>query len=241
MHPPPAPVAQQTIEQLRQVSTATLSMVLIKHGVRTSSMNGPVPLQRLAQRIAGPAFTIRFVPGRDDLCQPESYSRTPAFRDAIEAAPAGSVAIIDGCGNVGGATLGDILVARLAKRGVIGAVTDSPVRDADEIRKVGLPVLSCGVAAPPSIIGLAYAGFGELIGCAGVAVCPGDIIVCDNDGALVVPAAMADKVAKAGLEQERFERFVQQKVNDGASVYGLYPPDEAMLEEYERWCQLNPQ
>jgi len=215
-------------------------MVLIKRGVRTTWMRGHVPLQPIGQRIAGPAFTIRFVPGRDDLCQPESYSASPAFRDAIEAAPAGSVVVIDACGNADGATLGDILVARLATKGVVGAVTSAPVRDADEIRKLAMPVLSCGVAPPPSIIGLAYAGYGELIGCGGVAVCPGDIIVCDNDGALVVPAAMAADVAAAGLEQERFERFVQHKVMDGASVYGLYPPDEAMLAEYAHWCELNP-
>ena len=133
----------------------------------------------------------------------------------------------------------DILVARLATKGVVGAVTDSPVRDADEIRKIPMPVLSCGVAAPPSIIGLAYAGYGELIGCGGVAVCPGDIVVCDNDGALVIPLAMAEEVAREGLEQERFERFVQEKVMNGASVHGLYPPDEATLEEYAHWCGSN--
>jgi regulator of RNase E activity RraA len=239
MGTPSTTVSAQTIEGLRQISTATLSMMLIKLGVRTSWMRGPVPLQPMPQRIAGPAFTIRFVPGRDDLCQPESYSASPAFRDAIEAAPSGSVVVIDGCGNSGGATLGDILVARLAIKGVLGAVTDSPVRDADEIRKISMPILSCGVAAPPSIIGLAYAGYDELIGCGGVAVHPGDIIVCDNDGALVVPMALAESVAQTGLEQERFERFVHEKVASGSSVIGLYPPDPAMLKEYDCWRATN--
>ena len=185
--------------------------------------------------MAGPAFTIRFVAGRDDLCQPESYGRSPAFKDAIEAAPAGAVVVIDGCGNPDGATLGDILVARLAARGVVAAITDAPVRDADEIRKVDLPVLSTGIAAPPSIIGLAFAGFGELIGCGGVAVAPRDMMVCDNDGAVVIPAALAEEVAEAGLEQERFERYVQQRVKRGDSVEGLYPPDEQTLADYARW------
>ena len=160
------------LERLRTVSTATLTMVLIKQGVRTSWLRGPVPRDPIEHRIAGPAFTIRFVPGREDLSGPESYARSPSFRDAIEAAPAGSVVVIDGCGNPAGATLDDILVARLARKGVVAAVTDAPVRDADEVRAVGLPVLSAGVAAPPSIIGLAYAGFGEIIGCGGVAVRP---------------------------------------------------------------------
>lgn len=228
-HPP------DLVAKLEQVSTATLTMALIKRGIRQSWLRGPMPLSPLAERVAGPAFTIRFVAGRDDLCQPESYARSPAFKDAIEAAPAGSVVVIDGCGSPDGATLGDILVARLAARGVVAAISDTPVRDADEIRKVDLPVLSAGVAAPPSIIGLAFAGYGEIIGCGGVAVCPADMMVCDNDGAVVIPAALAPEIADAGLEQERFERYVQQRVKRGDSVHGLYPPDEETLADYQRW------
>ena len=227
----------EVVERLRGVSTATLTMVLIKLGVRTSWLRGPAPLEPIGVRVAGPAFTIRFVPGREDLSGPESYARSPSFRDAIEAAPAGSVVVIDGCGSPAGATLGDILVARLARKGVAAAVTDAPVRDADEIRAVGLPVLSAGVAAPPSIIGLAFAGFGEIVGCGGVAVRPGDVMVCDNDGAVVVPVELAAEVARAGLEQERFERFVQQRVKAGASVLGLYPPEPAALAAYEEWLE----
>lgn len=221
--------------QLRRVSTATLTMVLLKRGVRTSWLRGVGALSAMDERVVGPAFTIRFVPGREDLSQPGSYARSPSFRDAIEAAPAGSVVVIDGRGNTLGATLGDILVARLAYKGVAAAITDAPVRDADEIRRFPLPVLCAGVAAPPSIVGLAFAGYDEVIGCGGVAVCPGDAMVCDNDGAVVIPAAMAAEVAEAGVEQERFERFVQQRVAEGASVVGLYPPDEGTLEDYRRW------
>ena len=234
--PPAAATLDASVaEQLRQLSTATLTMVLLKRGVRTSWLRGVMPLKPIHGRVVGPAFTIRFVPGREDLSQPESYARSPSFRDAIEAAPAGSVVVIDGRGNAIGATLGDILVARLANKGVIAAVTDAPVRDADEIAKLALPVLSAGVAAPPSIVGLSFAGYDEIIGCGGVAVCPGDVMVCDNDGAVVIPAAMAAEVAEAGVEQERFERFVQQRVGEGASVVGLYPPDEGTLEDYQRW------
>ena len=227
----------EVIERLRSVSTATLTMALIKRGVRTSWLRGPAPLDPIADRVVGPAFTIRFVPGREDLSGPESYARSPSFRDAIEAAPAGSVVVIDGCGNPSGATLGDILVARLAHKGVAAAVTDAPVRDADEIRAVGLPVLSAGVAAPPSIVGLAFAGFGDIIGCGGVAVRPGDVMVCDNDGAVVVPVELAAVVAEAGMEQERYERFVQRRVKAGANVLGLYPPEAAALAAYEEWIE----
>jgi regulator of RNase E activity RraA len=212
-------------------------MVLLKRGVRTSWLRGVTPLVALTGRVVGPAFTIRFVPGREDLSQPESYAKSPSFRDAIEAAPAGSVVVIDGRGNTIGATLGDILVARLAKKGVAAAVTDAPVRDCDDIRKLDLPVLCAGVAAPPSIVGLSFAGYDEIIGCGGVAVCPGDVMVCDNDGALVIPATMAAEVADAGMEQERFERFVQQRIGEGASVVGLYPPNESTLEDYRLWLE----
>ena len=227
----------KVVERLRSVSTATLTMVLIKQGVRTSWLRGPMPLEPMTGRIAGPAFTIRFVPGREDLSGPESYARSPSFRDAIEAAPAGSVVVIDGCGNPSGATLGDILVARLARKGVVAAVTDAPVRDADEIRAVGLPVLSAGVAAPPSIVGLAFAGFGEIIGCGGVAIRPGDVMVCDNDGAVVIPIELAAAVAEAGTEQERYERFVQQRIKAGASVLGLYPAGDDARAAYEKWIE----
>ena len=227
----------EVAKRLRRVSTATLTMALIKQGVRTSWLRGPVPLAPIEQRIVGPAFTVRFVPGREDLSGPESYARSPSFRDAIEAAPAGSVLVIDGRGNPLGATLGDILAVRLLHKGVLAAVTDAPVRDADEVRAVGLPVLSAGVAAPPSIVGLAFAGFGEIIGCGGVAVRPGDVMVCDNDGAIVIPIELAASVAEAGIEQERYERFVQERVKAGASVLGLYPPEASALAAYEEWIE----
>ncbi len=235
--PAHAGLSASVVEQLRRVSTATLTMVLLKRGVRTSWLGGVAPLTAMGERVVGPAFTIRFVPGREDLSQPESYAASPSFRDAIEAAPAGSVVVIDGRGNRLGATLGDILVARLAKRGVLAAVTDAPVRDGDEVAKLPLAVLCAGVAAPPSIVGLSFAGYDEIIGCGGVAVCPGDIMVCDNDGAVVIPASMAADVAESGVEQERFERFVQRRIGEGASVVGLYPPDEDTREEYQRWLE----
>lgn len=234
--PDPTSLDASVAEQLRQVSTATLTMVLLKRGVRTSWLRGVEPLTVIGGRIVGPAFTIRFVPGREDLSQPESYAKSPSFRDAIEAAPAGSVVVIDGRGNTLGATLGDILVARLARKGVLAAVTDAPVRDADEIRRLTLPVLCAGVAPPPSIVGLSFAGYDEIIGCGGVAVCPGDVLVCDNDGVVVIPLAMAAEVAEDGVEQERFERFVQRRVAEGASVVGLYPPNEGTVQDYQRWC-----
>jgi len=223
------------IGRLRRISTATLTMVLLKRGIRQTWMRGPVPIFPEAPRVAGPAFTVRFVPAREDLATPESYAKSGSFRDAIDACPAGSIMVIDGCGTREAATLGDILIARLKVNGVAAAVTDAPVRDVAEIRKVGLPVFSAGAAAPPSITGLVYAGYGELVGCGGVAVAPGDVVVGDADGVVVVPGALAEEAAEAGAEQERFERFVQMRVLQGLPVVGLYPPDAGTLAAYQRW------
>ena len=230
-----AGVDRETIERLQRISTATLTMVLLKRGIRRTWMRGPAPVFPDAPRVVGPAFTVRFVPAREDLATPESYAKAGSFRDAIEACPAGSIMVIDGCGTQEAATLGDILIARLKVNGVVAAVTDAPVRDIAEIRKVGLPVFSAGAAAPPSITGLAYAGYGELIGCGGVAVAPGDMIVGDADGIVVVPSALVTEVAEAGTEQERFERFVQMRVLQNQPVVGLYPPQSEALATYQRW------
>ena len=230
-----ADIDPETIERLRQISTATLTMVLLKRGIRRTWMRGPAAVFPDAPRVVGPAFTVRFVPAREDLATPESYAQASSFRDAIEACPAGSIMVIDGCGTHEAATLGDILIARLKVHGVLAAVTDAPVRDIAEVRKVGLPVFSAAAAAPPSITGLAYAGYGDLIGCGDVAVAPGDVIVGDADGVVVVPRALAAEVAEAGLEQERFERFVQMRVLQGNPVVGLYPPNADTLALYQRW------
>ena len=230
-----AGVDRETIERLQRISTATLTMVLLKRGIRRTWMRGPAPVFPDAPRVVGPAFTVRFVPAREDLATPESYAKAHSFRDAIERCPAGSIMVIDGCRSHEAATLGDILIARLKVNGVLAAVTDAPVRDIAEIRKVGLPVFSAGAAAPPSITGLVYAGYGELIGCGDVAVAPGDLIVGDADGVVVVPRALAEEVAAAGLEQERYERFVQMRVLQGNPVVGLYPPNTDTLTVYQRW------
>ena len=228
----------EVVKRLGSVSTATLTMALIKKGVRTSWLRGPAPLETIARRVVGPGLHDTFCTGTGGSLHARTATRARhPFAMQSRRRRAGSVVVIDGCGNPLGATLGDILVARLARKGVVAAVTDAPVRDADEVRAVGLPVLSAGVAAPPSIVGLAFAGFGEIIGCGGVAIRPGDVMVCDNDGAVVVPIELAAAVAEAGMEQERYERFVQQRVKAGDSVFGLYPPGDAALAAYGRWIE----
>ena len=231
----PSALEPQVLEVLREVSTATLTMVLFKRGIANAALVGVDRVAGPVRRIVGEAFTVRFVPARGDLATPQSYASPGALRDAIESCPPGAIMMIDGRQSELAGTLGDILIGRLHARGVAGAISDAPVRDIAEVRKVGLPVFASGVCAPPSISGLSYAGFGDLIGCGGVAVAPGDIIVADDDGAVVIPRAMAAEVAAAGAEQERFERYVQLRVRGGATVFGLYPPDDAAVADYERW------
>lgn len=231
------PVAADTLRALQGVTTATLTMQLFKRGLRRVAMAGPRPLDPAAARLVGEAFTFRFIPAREDIATPESYARAGSIREAVESVPAGRVVVVDARGELGAATFGDILVARLKARGAAGVVTDGAVRDAAATAEVGLPVFCAGVAAPPSISGLYFAGWEEEIGCGGVAVLPGDVIVGDGDGVVVVPRALADEVAIAGAEQERFERFVQREVKRGAGVVGLYPPDDETMAAYRRWLE----
>ncbi len=232
---PSAPLDAATLEALRGVTTATLTMQLLKRGLRRVAMAGPVALDAAAPRLVGEAFTLRFIPAREDISTPESYAAPNSLREALERVPAGRVVVIEARGEQGCATLGDILVARLKAKGAAGAVTDGALRDVAEIARVGLPVFAAGRAAPPSISGLHFAGWEVPIGCGGVAVLPGDVVVGDGDGGVVVPRALAPEVARDAVEQERFERFVQLRIAAGASVVGLYPPSEETLAQDQRW------
>ena len=226
------------IEVLRGISTATLTMQLLKRGIRRGWMAGTRPLQPGGPRLVGPAFTLRFVPGREDISTRESYAAPDSLRDAIEDMPAGAVAVIDSRGEQGAGTVGDILAGRMKRRGVAGIVSDGPMRDVAGIRAVDIPVWCSGVAAPPSIAALWFAGWQEPIGCGGVAVFPDDIVVADDDGAVVLPRALAAEVAEDGAEQEDLEAWILSEIERGVPVKGLYPPDEAALARY-RASKLN--
>jgi regulator of RNase E activity RraA len=146
--------------------------------------------------------------------------------------PAGVIAVVDAFGSASAGIFGDILVARMRKRGVAGLVTDGVVRDVAGVLDTGLPVWSAGVAAPASVNSLTFVGWQEPIGCGGVAVFPGDMIVADGDGAVVIPSALAEAVAAEGADQEQFETWVLREVEGGAQLPGLYPPDQATKARY---------
>ena len=221
------------IAALREISTATITTILLKRGLRNVWMRGPRPLHAHGPRLVGPAFTLRFIPAREDMATPAAWSSPTSTRAAIEAMPAGAIAVAGAMGVADAGIFGDILCARMMKRGVAGLVTDGVVRDLAGVRATGLPVWSQGAAAPPSVAGLIFCGWREPIGCGGVAVFPDDLIVADGDGAVVVPAALAEEVAAAGLEQERLEEWIMSEVEKGAPLPGLYPPDAATLARYQ--------
>jgi len=224
---------QEVRDILSAVSTATLTTILLKKGLRNVWLRGTRPIRAGQPRLVGRAFTLRFVPAREDLATPASWSSPISTRAAIEAMPADCIAVVDSMGVQDAGIFGDILCARLAKREVAALVTDGVVRDIAGVLQTGLPVWCSGAAAPPSVAALTFVDWQRPIGCGGVAVFPGDVIVTDDDGAVLIPAALLDEVAQLAPEQERLEAWIMSKVEQGEPLPGLYPPNEANLARYK--------
>src|SRR5712691_11927976 len=217
------------------ITTATITTMLLKKGIRRCWMNGPQPLVGGGRRLAGPAFTLRFVPAREHLATPESWAKPISTRGAIEAMPEGCIAVADAMGITTAGIFGDILTMRMMKRNVAALVTDGAVRDKAGVLASGLPVWCAGVAAPASVNGLTFVGWNEPVGCGGCAIFPDDIIVADDDGAVVIPKDLADFVANEGAEHELLESWLVQEVEKGTKLPGLYPPNEENKKRYEDW------
>ena len=225
-----------TRANLEQISVATISMQLLKRGIRHSAMVGVKPLNVPPRPVVGEAFTLRNIPMREDLSSPEVLAhRENAQRRAIEEAPEGTVLVIDGRGRGDVAVLGDILIERLKLRGVTAIVSDGGVRDADECLRADFPIYAAGPAAPASITFHFAADLQCPIGCGGIAVIPGDVIVGDGDGAIVIPKALASEIGRDGINQERYERFAKLRVSQGRPVPGIYPPNDDAKAEYAEW------
>jgi regulator of RNase E activity RraA len=216
-----------------EISTATITTILLKKGLRNVWMRGVKPLRPGLPRLVGPAFTLRFVPAREDLATPESWASPRSTRAAIEAMPAGVIAVVDAMGITDAGIFGDILCARMKQRGVSALVTDGVVRDVAGVLGTDLPVWCQGIAAPPSVAGLTFVNWQEPIGCGGVAVFPGDLVVVDTDGAVLIPEKLVAEVAAQAPEQERFEAWVMTEIDKGAALPGLYPPNAETKARYE--------
>ncbi|MBV7519006.1 ribonuclease activity regulator RraA [Ensifer sp. ENS12] len=226
---------QEIKDILAGVTTATLTTILLKKGLRNVWLRGAMPLKPGQGRIIGRAFTLRFVPAREDLATPESWSSPKSTRAAIEAMPDGCIAVVDAMGITDAGIFGDILCARMKKKNVAALVTDGVVRDLDGVLGTELPVWCAGASAPPSVAGLTFVDWNEPVGCGGVAVFPNDVIVVDNDGAVVIPAALIDEILELAPEQERLESWIMQQVNEGMALPGLYPANAENKARYEEW------
>jgi regulator of RNase E activity RraA len=225
---------------LSAVSTGTITTVLLKKGLRNVWLRGTRPLAAGQPRVVGRAFTLRFVSAREDLATPASWGSPISTRAAIECMPAGCVAVVGAMGVTDAGIFGDILCARMVKRGVAALVSDGVVRDVSGVLGTGLPVWCQGTAAPASVAGLTFVGWQEPIDCGGVAVFPNDVIVVDQDGAVLIPAALLDDVVAAATEQEHLENWIMSQVNEGAVLPGLYPPNEENRTRYEAWRKKQP-
>ena len=227
------PLSPAVVDKLKTIATATLTTVLLKKGLRNVWLRGTKPLQPGQPRTVGRAFTLRFVPAREDLATPESWSSPISTRAAIEAMPAGCICVVDAMGVTDAGIFGDILCARMKMRGVAGLVTDGVVRDVVGVLGTGLPVWCQGTAAPASVTSLTFVSWQEPIACGGVAVFPNDVIVVDEDGAVLIPANLLDDVLALAAEQENLEAWIMSEINAGAALPGLYPPNAANKARYE--------
>jgi regulator of RNase E activity RraA len=223
---------KKTKATLEGISTATLTTVLLKMGLRNVWLRGAFPKQPGQKRVAGTAFTLRFVPAREDLATPASWASPISTRAAIEAMEEGVICVADALGVTDAGIFGDILCARMAKRKVGALITDGVMRDMDGVLATGLPVWCAGAAAPASVAGLTFINWQEPIACGGVAIFPGDAIVADGDGAVVIPQAMLTGVMTAAVEQEEQEAWVMTEIERGAPLPGLYPPNDEAKARY---------
>ena len=227
-------LSKQAIDTLSGVSTATLTTVMLKLGLRNVWVRGARPTVPGRARIVGPAFTLRFVPYREDLATPDSWSSPKSTRAAIEEMPEGCVVVVDAMRVCDSAIVGDILCARMRKLGVVALVTDGVIRDLHGVVDTGLPVWCNGAAAPPSIAALTFVDWQQPVACGGIAVIPDDIIVADDDGAVLIPSAFLDQVLSAAPEQEQLEDWIMQEVQNGAALPGLYPINEENTARYKK-------
>ena len=226
-----------TREQLQKVSTATVATALFKLGFKNQFIQGVQPLVKGKPTMVGEAFTLRYIPAREDL-NPISVFRDPKHpqRLAVETCPAGAVMVIDSRKDSRAASAGSILATRLMKRDVAGIVTDGGFRDAAEIAQLDMPSYHQNPSAPTNLTLHQAIDINVPIGCGDVAVFPGDVIIGDDDGVMVIPAHVADQIAAEATRMTLYEAFVMEKVTEGYSIIGLYPlTKESMQREFKEW------
>lgn len=227
----------KTLDQLARASTASVATLLFKRGYHNAYIQGTYPLNADARTMVGPAYTLRYIPTRPDT-DPLDAFREPDHpqRVAVENCPQGAVLVMDCRQDASAASAGSILLTRCQMRGVAGVVSDGGVRDARGVAALDMPVFAAKPSAPTNLTKHHAVDIGLPIACGGVAVYPGDILVGDGDGVMVIPRHLADEIASETVEMELFEAFVMDQVQGGASIRGLYPPtDPETLIRYAAW------
>jgi regulator of RNase E activity RraA len=230
-----------TRDKLKGVSTATLCTALFKRGLRNQFIQDVRPLNPSLDNMVGEAFTLRYIPAREDLNPLSVFlDRSHPQRKAVEDCPPGAVMVIDSRKDARAASAGGILVTRLMKRGVAGVVTDGGFRDSPEIATLEIPAYHHRPSAPTNLTLHQAIDINVPIGCGDVPVWPGDVVVGDAEGVVVIPAGIADEIATEAVEMTAFEDFVTEKVREGRSILGLYPPtDEQSKIDFAAWRAAN--
>lgn len=234
-------LSPETRAKLKTVSTATLCTALFKRGLRNQFIQDVRPLNPDLGNMVGEAFTLRYIPAREDL-NPISVFQDRAHpqRKAIEECPPGAVMVIDSRKDARAASAGAILISRLMKRGVAGVVTDGGFRDSPEIARLDIPAYHNRPSAPTNLTLHQALDINVPIGCGDVPVWPGDVVVGDGEAVVVIPAHLADEIANEALEMTAFEDFVQEEVLKGRSILGLYPAtDPQTSTDFAAWREAN--
>ena len=226
-----------TRQKLMGVSTATLCTALFKRGLRNQFIQDVRPLNPGLPNMVGPAFTLRYMPAREDLNPITVFNdRSHPQRKAVEECPPGAVFVIDSRKDARAASAGGILVSRLMKRGVAGVVTDGGFRDSPEIARLDIPAYHHRPSAPTNLTLHQAIDIDVPIGCGDTPVWPGDVVVGDGEGVVVIPAGIADEIATEAVEMTVFEDFVQAQVMQGRSILGLYPPTDPQTRvDFDAW------
>ncbi len=236
----PNPIPE-TLEKLAHVSVATLATALFKRGLRNQVIQGVHPVSAKGRNMVGPAFTLRYIPAREDRNTLDVF-RNPQHpqRHAIETCPAGHVLVMDSRKDARAASAGDILITRLMARGGAGVVTDGGFRDAMDIANLDIPAYHNRPSSPTNLTLNEAIAINEPIACGDAPVFPGDIIVGDDDSVIVVPAHLADELAEEATQMTAYEDFVKERVLAGETIIGLYPATkEANLKLFEDWRKAN--
>ena len=231
------PLSDATREKLRHVSTATVATCLYKRGLRNQMIQGALPIHAVTESMVGEATTVRYIPAREDL-NPMDVFRNPEHpqRKAVENCPAGVVLVFDSRKDARAASAGAILIGRLKARGVAGVVTDGGFRDSAEIAALGIPAYHQRPSAPTNLTLNQAVDVDVPIACGDAPVWPGDVMLGDADGVIVIPAHLADEIAAEAVEMTAYEDFAAEKVAEGRALTGLYPAtDPRSLEEFKVW------